>query len=71
VCLVACAAAIGSSMMHLPLVFEDHMLASGVGRCVAPVAAKVSFVASRSTYTPATVCLVSACAGHVRDSLCL
>ena len=47
------------------------MLASGVGRCVAPVAAKVSFVASRSTYTPATVCLVSACAGHVRDSLCL
>ena len=45
------------------LVFEDHMLASGVGRCVAPVAAKVSFVASRSTYTPATVCLVSACAG--------
>ena len=53
------------------LVFEDHMLASGVGRCVAPVAAKVSFVASRSTYTPATVCLVSACAGHVRDSLCL
>ena len=51
--------------------FEDHMLASGVGRCVAPVAAKVSFVASRSTYTPATVCLVSACAGHVRDSLCL
>ena len=75
---VAMMSKVRTNLLHEPwltgltlLVFEDHMLASGVGRCVAPVAAKVSFVASRSTYTPATVCLVSACAGHVRDSLCL
>ena len=52
------------------MVFEDHMLASGVGRCVAPVAAKVSFVASSlDLYTGHGLPCVGVCGACTRLTL--